>query len=149
MSDPEGLEGLAALITSPRVITPSLTGGRHLRPDVEIPDLVAAPRPTARRAKGPSRVGASGPRVQRATGPEGHHVEAPRPTARRSKVTLNPEQDLWMRGVLADALRDGVRLSEGDVLKLALDRLRAHGAGWSDLQADLAAETKARTRRGI
>ncbi|MHB1527005.1 MAG: hypothetical protein ACYCZN_12145 [Candidatus Dormibacteria bacterium] len=54
-----------------------------------------------------------------------------------------------MRGILADALRDGVRLSEGDVLKLALDRLRAHGAGWSDLQADLAAETKARTRRGI
>jgi hypothetical protein len=67
--------------------------------------------------------------------------------ARRSKVTLSPEQDRWMRGILADALRDGVRLSEGDVLKLALDRLRAGVAGWSELREAVLVEAKARTRR--
>jgi len=50
---------------------------------------------------------------------------------------------------LSEALAAGEHVAEADVLRVALDRLRAHGAGWPDLQADLAAETKARTRRGI
>ncbi|MDA8332012.1 MAG: hypothetical protein M0027_12610 [Candidatus Dormibacteraeota bacterium] len=62
-------------------------------------------------------------------------------------MTLNPDQDLWMRGILADAIRDGVRLSEGDVLKLALDRLRASKADWSDLREAILTEFRQRSRR--
>jgi hypothetical protein len=52
-----------------------------------------------------------------------------------------------MRGILADAIRDGVRLSEGDVLKLALDRLRASKADWSDLREAILTEFRQRSRR--
>lgn len=46
--------------------------------------------------------------------PEPAEPSLPVAAARRSKVTLSPKQDLWMWGILSDAIRDGVRLSEGD-----------------------------------
>ena len=48
---------------------------------------------------------------------------------------------------MSEALAAGEHVAEAVVLRVALDRLRAHGAGWPELRADLAAEAKARTRR--
>ncbi len=103
--------------------------------------------PASQRSSSPKARRATRPRAQWASGPEGQQTEATRTPARRSKVTLNPDQDLWMRGILADAIRDGVRLSEGDVLKLALDRLRASKADWSDLREAILTEFRQRSRR--
>ncbi len=75
---------------------------------------------------------------------------APLPPGRPVRVARLPvtaEQDLWLRTVCASALADGTRLSEATVLRLALDRLRAGGAGWSELRDAVAGETRARTRR--
>ncbi len=47
-----------------------------------------------------------------------------------------------------DAVRAGVRVSEGDVLRVALDRLREAGATWPELRAAILAETRQRSRRG-
>ncbi|MDA8331226.1 MAG: hypothetical protein M0027_08470 [Candidatus Dormibacteraeota bacterium] len=143
MSDPEGLEGLAALITSPRVITPSLTGGRHLRPDVEIPDLVAEPV-AAKRRKAPTAPPAARPRGGAAKG-EGQ--SDPRPYVAMGPLTLRADQAAWVRQLRIEALQAGADFAVTDLVRVALDRLRDQDGRWPDLQADLAAETKARTRR--
>ena len=143
MSDPEGLEGLAALITSPRVITPSLTGGRHLRRDVEIPDLVAEPV-AAKRRKAPTAPPAARPRDGAAKG-EGQ--SDPRPYVAMGPLTLRADQAAWVRQLRIEALQAGAAFAVTDLVRVALDRLRDQDGRWPDLQADLAAETKARTRR--
>jgi hypothetical protein len=49
--------------------------------------------------------------------------------------------------LIADALREGIRVSEGDVLRVAVDRLRTRGAGWAELGEAVLAETRQRSRR--
>ena len=67
--------------------------------------------------------------------------------ARRGKIQLRSDQEGWLHGLIADALREGVRVSEGDVLRVAVDRLRAGRAGWSELRDAVLAETRSRARR--
>jgi hypothetical protein len=62
-------------------------------------------------------------------------------------LTLRADQATWVRQLRIEALQAGADLAVTDLVRVALDRLRAHGADWSDLRADLAAEAKARTRR--
>ena len=66
---------------------------------------------------------------------------------RVARLPVTAEQDLWLRMVCASALADGTRLSEATVLRLALDRLRAGGAGWPELRDAVVGETRARTQR--
>ncbi|MHB1894766.1 MAG: hypothetical protein ACYCTZ_14970 [Candidatus Dormibacteria bacterium] len=51
---------------------------------------------------------------------------------RHGKVQLRADQESWLQGPVA--IREGLRVSEGDVLRLVIDRLRADGAGWSELR---------------
>lgn len=67
--------------------------------------------------------------------------------ARRGKVQLRADQETWLHGLVADAIREGVRVSEGDVLRLALDRLRAGKAEWAELREAILAEIQQRSRR--
>lgn len=72
---------------------------------------------------------------------------APAYAARRGKIQLRSDQERWLHGLIADALRESVRVSEGDVLRVAVDRLRARGAGWTELRESILAETRQRSQR--
>ena len=73
-------------------------------------------------------------------------LQSERPV-RVARLPLTAEQDLWLRTIRASALADGTRLSEATVLRLALERLRAGGAGWPELEEVALNETRQRTRR--
>ncbi len=110
--------------------------------------------PTTSRAHDPVPPEADVPRSRRGHRDQGTVAQMPTKTAgayapRRGKVQLRADQESWLNGFVADAMREGVRVSEGDVLRLALDRLRAGGAGWPELREAVAGEIRARTRRGI
>ncbi len=128
------------------------------------PPLVPAvppmhPRQRAAPSEGVSTVAQepTAPSAQGAVTPRSHGVTgtaAKVPTRvtgtyapRRGKVQLREDQETWLNGLVADAIREGVRFSEGDVLRLALDRLREGKADWAALREAILAETKARTRR--
>ena len=141
----DGLDALEEMIQRPRRVTPSLAGGRrgHAEPPtsggegVEAstpPDVATSPLKdvqTARRAKVPMREGGDRPSF----------------AARKLQVQLRVEQEEWLHRIVADGLRDGVRVSEADVVRVAMDRLREGKAGWSALRGAILAETKQRARR--
>jgi hypothetical protein len=52
-----------------------------------------------------------------------------------------------LHAVVADALREGVRVSEADVVRVAVDLLRTGKAGWPELRKAVLAETRERARR--
>ena len=62
-------------------------------------------------------------------------------------VQLRAEQESWLHGLVADAIREGARVSEGTWFGSRSTALRAGGAGWSELREALLAETRARARR--
>ena len=94
----------------------------------------------------------------------GHHnvqtsqrrdVEAEAPPARYRRVTvyLTEEQHPWARRVAATAVEDGPALSASDVVRLALERLRAAGGNLREALIEQAwAEAAAypgRAKRGM
>jgi hypothetical protein len=60
---------------------------------------------------------------------------------RCGEVQLRAEQESWLHDLIADAIH------EGDLLRPALDRLRADKAGWSELREAVLEETQARAGR--
>lgn len=148
MNDSEGLSELAALVTKPRVITPSLTHGHPgAEREVEVPSLVE-PAATAAEPVAPApRRRTSAPPVRPPRSAEGAGSSDSRTYVAMGPLTLRADQATWVRQLRIEALQAGADLAVTDLVRVALDRLRAHGADWSDLRADLAAEAKARTRR--
>jgi hypothetical protein len=71
--------------------------------------------------------------------PPAPQANAVRQAERRLSVYINPSQRRWLRGVEADALQDGVRLSTSAIVRLAIDELRIRGVSGEDLVARLAA----------
>jgi hypothetical protein len=71
--------------------------------------------------------------------PPAPQANAMRQAERRLSVYINPVQRRWLRGVEADALQDGVRLSTSAIVRLAIDELRIRGVSGQDLVARLAA----------
>lgn len=151
---PDGLDSMMAKVGSratrpPKVpVTPSL----HPRTWAGQSEGVGASAREPLRASANERISSRADTPLRASAHEriSPKAQAPMPSGRPVRVARLPlaaEQDLWLRTVCASALADGTRLSEAAVLRLALDRLRARGAGWPDLREALAAETRARTRR--
>lgn len=61
-----------------------------------------------------------------------------RPAERRLAVYLTTVQRRWLRGVEADALQAGVRLSTSAIVRLAIDELRIRGVSGQDLAERLA-----------
>ena len=141
----DGLNALEDLIQRPRRVTPSLAGSRRPEagaaagrsPEVESPPPHEVPKP--RRVKVPSS------RVSEVSTQEG--TERPTFAARKVQVQLRSEQEEWLHRILADGLREGVRVSEADVVRVAMDRLREGKAGWSELREAILVETKQRARR--
>ena len=141
----DGLDALEEMIQRPRRVTPSLAGGRRghadtptsggTRVDTSLPPDVSTSPPTdvgqSRRAKVAIRGGGDRPSF----------------AARKLQVQLRVEQEEWLHRIVADGLRDGVRVSEADVVRVAMDRLREGKAGWSELREAILAETKQRSRR--
>lgn len=141
----DGLDTLEEMIRRPRRVTPSLAGGRP------------------RNADAPTYAGGGGKSSSPPAVPTSSHKEVvgPRRTkvamkgggdrpsfaARKLQVQLRVEQEEWLHRIVADGLRDGVRVSEADVVRVAMDRLREGRAGWSELREAIFAETKQRSRR--
>ncbi|MDB5063624.1 MAG: hypothetical protein JWM18_58 [Chloroflexi bacterium] len=71
--------------------------------------------------------------------PPAPQANAVRQAERRLSVYINPVQRRWLRGVEADALQDGVRLSTSAIVRLAIDELRIRGVSGQDLVARLTA----------
>lgn len=141
----DGLDTLEEMIQRPRRVTPSLVGGRRGHADTPTsggthvdtslpPDVPTFPHKgvgQSRRAKVVTRVGGDRPSF----------------AARKLQVQLRVEQEEWLHRIVADGLRDGVRVSEADVVRVAMDRLRERKAGWPELREAILAETKQRSRR--
>lgn len=141
----DGLDALEEMIQRPRRVTPSLAGGRRgnadtptsggTRVDTSLPLDVPTSSPRAvspsRRAKVETKEGGGRPSF----------------AARKLQVQLRVEQEEWLHRIVADGLRDGVRVSEADVVRVAMDRLREGRAGWSELREAILTETKQRSRR--
>jgi hypothetical protein len=70
--------------------------------------------------------------------PPAFQANAVRQTERRLVVYLDTVQRRWLRGVEADALRDGVRLSTSAIVRLAIDELRIRGVSGQELAERLA-----------
>ena len=70
--------------------------------------------------------------------PPALQANAVRQTERRLVVYLDTVQRRWLRGVEADALRDGVRLSTSAIVRLAIDELRIRGVSGQELVERLA-----------
>ena len=70
--------------------------------------------------------------------PPAFQANAVRQAERRLAVYVNVVQRRWLRGVEADALRDGVRLSTSAIVRLAIDELRIRGVSGQDLAERLA-----------
>jgi|HubBroStandDraft_6_1064221.scaffolds.fasta_scaffold143064_2 hypothetical protein len=70
--------------------------------------------------------------------PPAFQANAVRQAERRLVVYLNTVQRRWLRGVEADALRDGVRLTTSAIVRLAIDELRIRGVSGQDLAERLA-----------
>jgi hypothetical protein len=70
--------------------------------------------------------------------PPAFQANAVRQAERRLAVYVNVVQRRWLRGVEADALRDGVRLSTSAIVRLAIDELRIRGISGQDLAERLA-----------
>ena len=70
--------------------------------------------------------------------PAAVQANAVRPAERRLVVYLDTVQRRWLRGVEADALRDGVRLTTSAIVRLAIDELRIRGVSGQDLAERLA-----------
>lgn len=144
MSD-DGMNTLEAMIQRPRRVTPSLTGGRRTEAGVassrplQVESSPTSEVPTPRRVKVSSSRRSA---VRTQEGPD-------RPTfaARKVQVQLRVEQESWLHAVVADALREGVRVSEADVVRVAVDLLRTGKAGWPELRKAVLAETRERARR--
>ncbi len=144
MADPreqDGLAQLTELITKPRRVTPSLTGGRRVAAPV-VPSREPEPTPTPRRQSPRPRAGAAPP--------EPPPPAQPRKAARyvtAGLLTLRPEQQAWVRELRVAALRAGDDLALTDLVRVALDRLREAGATWPDLREAILVETRQRSRR--
>ena len=141
----DGLDTLEEMIQRPRRVTPSLAGGRRRSADAPTyagggvkssssPDVPTSPHKEV-----------TAPRRTKVAMKEGGH--RPSFAARKLQVQLRVEQEEWLHRILADGLRDGVRVSEADVVRVAMDRLREGRAGWSELRDAILAETKQRSRR--
>jgi hypothetical protein len=65
--------------------------------------------------------------------PPAIQANAVRQAERRIAVYLNPVQRRWLRGVEADALQAGFRLSTSAIVRLAIDELRIRGVRGQDL----------------
>jgi hypothetical protein len=70
--------------------------------------------------------------------PPALQANAVRQNERRLVVYLDTVQRRWLRGVEADALRDGVRLSTSAIVRLAIDELRIRGVSGQELVERLA-----------
>jgi hypothetical protein len=138
---PDGLDQMLAKVGgrgthSPKVpITPSLypkASSQARAPGPPSPSPRGDTTPPAQAARTRGRIPSS---------------SAPPYAARRGKIQLRSDQESWLHGLIADALREGIRVSEGDVLRVAVDRLRTRGAGWAELGEAVLAETRQRSRR--
>lgn len=54
-------------------------------------------------------------------------------SGRLMRVQLNVEQERWLMNVVGDAFKDGRRISETAIVRLAVDQLRQQG-GWAELR---------------
>ena len=54
---------------------------------------------------------------------------------RLMRVQLTPEQERWLMDVVGDAYKDGQRVSEAAIVRLAIERLRR--LGWADLKSEV------------
>ena len=144
MSD-DGLNKLEEMIQQPRRVTPSLTGGRRTEPERAAGRTPEVESPLPNEVPKPRHVKVPSSRVSEVSTQEG----GDRPTfaARKVQVQLRSEQEEWLHRILADGLREGIRVSEADVVRVAMDRLREGKAGWSELREAILVETKQRARR--
>ena len=71
--------------------------------------------------------------------PPALQANAVRQAERRLAVYINTVQRRWLRGVEADALQAGVRLSTSAIVRLAIDELRIRGVSGQDLAERLTA----------
>ena len=141
----DGLDTLEEMIQRPRRVTPSMAGGRRGNADtptyagggvessssLDVPTSPHKAVTALRRTKVAMKGGGGRPSF----------------AARKLQVQLRVEQEEWLHRIVADGLRDGVRVSEADVVRVAVDRLREGRAGWSELRDAILAETKQRSRR--
>ena len=96
------------------------------------PPKVAPPQPRRERA----------PREAKGAG-GGSRVFAPR----QARVQLWQDQEDWLREVVSDALRSGVRIGDSEVIRLAVARLQRDGRTWAALKEELLDEKRARVER--
>lgn len=54
---------------------------------------------------------------------------------RLMRVQLTPDQERWLMDVVGDAYKDGQRVSEAAIVRLAVERLRR--LGWADFKDDV------------
>jgi hypothetical protein len=145
MSDPAGIDKLTELISRPRRVTPSLIGGRRaqeLSPNAARPDVVSS-APKQVKTSSSREVGTAEPPKEPAPEASSRPVFA----ARKVQVQLRAEQETWLHTIVATALSQGVRVSEADVVRVAVDRLRTGKASWPELKEAILAETRGRSRR--
>ena len=96
------------------------------------PPNVAPPQPRRERS----------PREAKAT-QGGGRVFAPR----QARVQLWQGQEDWLREVVSDALRSGVRIGDSEVIRLAVARLQRDGRTWGAMKDELLEEKRARVDR--
>ena len=141
----DGLNTLEEMIQRPRRVTPSLAGGRRAEVSAGAggpPEVASSPPSDGSRSRRANVPSSRPPVVSTQVG-----TERPTFAARKVQVQLRSEQEEWLHRILADGLREGVRVSEADIVRVAMDRLREGKAGWSELREAILAETKQRSRR--
>ncbi len=127
----------------PRVLpAPSPASG----PSEEAPavDVAAVAAEVAQPIPPPAAPWAGRPRGSQ---PKGNGQTAGQPYTTMGLLTLRPDQVAWVRQLRIEALQAGADLAVTDLVRVALDRLRAQDGRWSALRDALAAETEQRTRR--
>jgi hypothetical protein len=138
---PDGIDQMLAKVRGRGARSPKVPITPSLHPKGETPASAVVPVP-------PSPRGDTTPSPQRIRPTQSPRVNSgPAYAARRGKVQLRSDQESWLHGLIADALREGIRVSEGDVLRVAVDRLRTGQASWPELKEAILAETRGRSRR--
>jgi len=145
MSDPAGIDKLTELISRPWRVTPSLSGGRRAQeqsPTAARPAVVSS-APKQVKTSSSREVGTTGP----PRGPAPEASSRPVFAARKVQAQLRAEQETWLHTIVATTLSQGVRVSEADVVRVVVDRLRTGNASGPELKEAILGETRGRSRR--